>query len=544
MNTYNTTYLNSMTSLGLLTDRVISDTLKLPYSYDDFKIRPNTIVDSRSFNTIIDRINKNFLYLVSYGKIPTTEIPINFSHYIQATGTDFTFSAVNAMETAAVAAGSVTLDGIRDIATVGNIHGDTISIACNSTTVLVLSTRQSGNGIKLLNSSDLTTVGGRKFEDINAVAVDDSDNAYIMDGASIYKYDISAGTQDDSAMKNVGLGARNLTLTMGGPGTTISDTDKFKSPIALSVYNNNIYVIDQPKDYTSGFLKIYDTNFNFKSSHNITSDLKTYPAVDIMPTKTGVFILSLSGHILEYNNDINLVKTHLPNDKVSLATESFKKLESSKENDNVFYVMTNKNVFKKYKSKPSKTINRFQIPGRLKIPAPNFTAISINPTSSGKDELFLSDSGTNSVYRCIEDIGYQDAFYDSFQTQIFELNSLYINKEEYVNNFVFNKAFSKILFNHFVLKENARAKFEGTYDSNNDLLFNGIKYPLDSELAAVEYTTSSNNYVGVNEVLLSETINRPIKEIYKLQLLILEFIKNRATNTAPINSVVVELPSS
>ena len=94
------------------------------------------------------------------------------------------------------------------------------------------------------------------------------------------------------------------------------------------------------------------------------------------------------------------------------------------------------------------------------------------------------------------------------------------------------------------MKESSRAKFQGTYDISNDLQFDGIKYPLDTELTAVNYTTTSNNYLGVNEAVLSETINRPIKEIYKLQSLILGFLEPRLTNIAPTSGVVVTLPPS
>ena len=122
------------------------------------------------------------------------------------------------------------------------------------------------------------------------------------------------------------------------------------------------------------------------------------------------------------------------------------------------------------------------------------------------------------------------------------MSSLQVNPEEYVNNFVFNKSFSKILYNHFILKENARAKFQGTFDASGDLIFDGIKYPLDEELGAIDYIKSNSNYVGVNEIVLSETINRPIKEIHDLQTLLLSFIKERRTNTSPTSAVITQLP--
>jgi hypothetical protein len=522
-----------MAADGILTDRTIGDTLTLPYSYDDLKIRPNTIIDSQSFNEAIERINKNFLYLVSYSKIPTTNIPINYTDSITIP----------------------TLNNVKDISFTDNIYGHSVGVICNSNTFLLLSAIHPDGAHLTISDNVSATPDGVLFDSIRAVDTDANNNAYVLDKTTIYKYDISGATQDDSSLKNLALSGRNLTLVMGGSGFS-SDKDKFANPISFSVYNDDIYVIDQPQDYLNGFLKIYDTNLNFKSIHNITSDLKKYPVVDIMPSKQGIFVLTLSGHILEYDNDINLVQVHKPNDKIAASgNETYIKLESSKQNDNIFYVLTNLNVFKKYKSKPSKTISRFSYASaytsyndeRIK----DYLSISIK-LSGTNDEVFIADQNlawdvtvlSTGIDRFIENEGYQDAFFNDYQTQIFELSSLYINKDEYVNNFVFNKSFSKILHNHFVLKENARFKFQGTYDIYDALIFDGVKYPLSTELTAVNYATNNNNYLGVNEVLLSETINRPIKEIYDLQSLILKFLDVRATNTVPISSVVVGLPSS
>ena len=89
------------------------------------------------------------------------------------------------------------------------------------------------------------------------------------------------------------------------------------------------------------------------------------------------------------------------------------------------------------------------------------------------------------------------------------------------------------------MRENARAKFQGTFEVTGNLLFDGIKYPTTSESSILEYEASNNNYVGINEIHLSETLNRPVKEIYDLQTLLLGFIKERRTNTYPTSSVVV-----
>ncbi len=544
MTPYNTTYLNNITSIGLLTDRVINDSIELPYSYSDLKIKPNTVITSTSFNDVVERINKNFLYLVSYGKIPGSDLPINYTNFLSGS-LDGSYNYYQSTDFTSMSSTPTSiLSGVTDISFTPTNDSGSAGVICNNSSVLLLSA-QSSDTLTTLSASKLSESGTispklKDFDDIHTTAVDVSGNAYIMDGFTIYKYDIAGSTKNDASLKALIPSGRNLTLTMGGSGS-ISDNVKFASPTSFGILNENLYVLDQTQDYNGAYIKIFDTNFNFKTSNNITSTLKLYPAVDLLPTKDGMLILSLSGHILEYDNDIKLVKVHEP-DPVT-KSQTFRRLATSKENDNIFYMMTKSHIFKKYKSKPSKTIGRFS-PTKMSIDevSRDFSGISIKISDGGKDELFVSDKSTGVVYRFLEETGYENAFYNTFETEIFPLSSIKVHPDEYVNNFVFNKTFAKILYNHFVLKENARAKFQGFFDNTGDLVFDGIKYPLDEELAAIDYTTSNSNYVGVNEVVLSETINRPIKKIYDLQNLMSGFIKERRTNTSPISTVVVELP--
>jgi hypothetical protein len=61
MSIYTTTYLNNISALGLLADRTINDTLTLPYTFRDIKIKPNAVLTSNLFNEVIEKIDTNFL---------------------------------------------------------------------------------------------------------------------------------------------------------------------------------------------------------------------------------------------------------------------------------------------------------------------------------------------------------------------------------------------------------------------------------------------------------------------------------------------------
>jgi hypothetical protein len=50
-----------------------------------------------------------------------------------------------------------------------------------------------------------------------------------------------------------------------------------------------------------------------------------------------------------------------------------------------------------------------------------------------------------------------------------------------------------------------------------------------------------NNYIGVNEIVTTHTINRCLEEIYKLQLRLLSSMQEKPTNIYPLVSVPVIL---
>jgi hypothetical protein len=668
MSIYTTTYLNNISALGLLPDRTINDTLTLPYTFRDIKMKPNTVLTSTSFNEVIEKIDTNFLYLISYGKIPTTILPINNTHYLSGTFTEnpnsfdyfparcttskFTISNADWSPSTAEPNGVYTtteklatsvsdrpyfqpstgnhmllyqnpgtslgnfladsttgswviktligthtvlfynhsdskcpptagwtvypsnsassgklqvlptvtdlvgafqqpaytptgsLASVVDISFVSCEVGKTAGVISNTNTVSLLSadTQDSTtiNSQLLSEDTKITSNGTDSFTNIKALDTK-NDELFILNDYSIYKYNISGITKDDLALFQAPITTGKYLIGSFGGSGDISDNIKFANPVNISIYGNNLYVLDQKTDYTKTFIKKYDLNFNLQSIHNISNNFYQIPTTDIMASADSVFVLSLSGTLVKYDIDLKNEEIIKLKDIEILSTgDNYKRLETSKENPNIFYIMSNKNIFKKFKTKPLTTIGRFEstryCPGNHE-----YAGISITNSVAGNDELFVSDTNNGVIYRFLESASYQNAFYDTYESQIFTLSSLQINPQENTNNFTFNKAFSKLLFNHSILKENAKAKFQGTFDANDSLGFDGIKYPTDTEYQALHYKNTLDNYVGINEIVLSETINRPIYEIYKLQTYIADFLQTRKTNQANIWTKVVEL---
>ena len=555
MNFYNTTYLNNISSMGLLTDRVLDEDIELPYSYDDIKIKPNASLNSTTFNNSIELLNHNFLYIASYGKLPDTTLPFNQTNKMILLGEDNPFfldievdvhssdySLLSAQDAAftrskdnKMVAGAIAT---RDKLIMLHYDAETEALKTNLVSIAISNEQIKSNSSRIYSDSTSTD----SFENIKKLEIDDNRDLFVLDDTKIYKFDISTiATTQQAALRGGdsftgSTSGRQVTLTLGGAGN-VNSTSNFNNPKSFSINGTDIYVLDQQSDNQKAFVKRYDTNFNFKNIYNISTDLAQLPGVDLLANENNIFVLTVSGNIIEYDTDFKLIKNHEPvyGDYIG-DSDIYTRIKRSGNNDNTFYVATTGAVMKKYKSKPDRNVSKYTTSGG------DFSFISIVPSYLGTyDEILIGDRQNNGrMYRFLDKPNFRNAFSDTYQTEIFELSALKIDPNENVNHFVYNKAFSKLLYNHFVLKEGYKSKFSGRYDSEG-LKFNILRYPLDEEFASTDYATSKSNYIGMNEIILSETVNRPIKQLHDLQELMLDSIKEKRVNVYPLSSMIVGL---
>ena len=125
----------------------------------------------------------------------------------------------------------------------------------------------------------------------------------------------------------------------------------------------------------------------------------------------------------------------------------------------------------------------------------------------------------------LDHINYIQCINAGIESGIYTLEEIHIQPEEFVNSFVYNKTFAKILHCVQVLRENLMGKFEryelneqdkNSLVTNVDYILNGISYitPQDearSSTSACEIDL--NNFIGVNEIVTSAVINRCITRV-------------------------------
>jgi hypothetical protein len=101
---------------------------------------------------------------------------------------------------------------------------------------------------------------------------------------------------------------------------------------------------------------------------------------------------------------------------------------------------------------------------------------------------------------------------------VYTKNEILIDKQEYVQTWVFNKAFNKLILNNLRLKDKIKGRFTGVYDSQNNPLLSGTLYFLLNDLDLTAYQITPDHFVGNNEALSSVVINRCLQKIYNLQV--------------------------
>ena len=302
-------------------------------------------------------------------------------------------------------------------------------------------------------------------------------------------------------------------------------------------------------------------NLNWKENKIAASQFKalsgdTFIDINVHRSTGDVYLLSRDGVITIYNTSGNFLNTLTFSDRVS--GETFKNIIFSEINNNIFYVLTETNLYKKFVSRPSESIGTYKTSNILNMAAVSGTeAFSFFDVASGigdRETLFLGSESTatyeppvtNALVGKIfiepyEKTNYKTLTYDHYKTQTYDLSSVYVEKDEYVSSFMVNKALYKILFNHMIFNDHIHSKVTGTYQANGQLELTDIEYLQEFETHILNLSANSNYFVGVNEPCIADVVNRCVKKIHNLQLEIAGTLQTITTNKYPLPEQTVEL---
>ena len=582
-------------SRGIETDRLPGDIVVMPNTLQDIKISVNDYVVSETINYSLEKIYENWLYLISYSYIGSNNIPDKklATQMLADSGGGISWTEqTNFSSISASTHGNAnTLTGVTNIIKIPNIaNSNNYNIIATTNTNVILLSGTDTTSIDVIrhpvtnaeSNNNITHPSTQiYFQNITDMVVSESNHLFIMDSAlkSIFKYDISGITTLDEAILKNDTPGRLMIKLIGGDGS-VSSKSKFNENVALCTQDNKLYVLDRDIDtdnisVTESAIKVYDAELNWVRNIDITPYINSAP-IDIAYNAdldryyvlchdwsshnydAGIpDVTHISPELLELDGNLDYINTHTLYDfnklDPELGNEKHKRIMFSEENSNIFYIVTDKNVYKKYISRPTDTVGRFRLQEKQIGPTTddnlNFQGIDINLTSiissSGeavaKDEILLYDSYNSIVFRFLEDGAFEEGLETMFDENSLDFDSIKIKPDEFVNAIVYNKALVKMLYNNLLILENISRRFSTVYNEKGLSEYVGFNYLLEDELKTLSYETTLDNYIGINEVILSATVNRCLEKIYELQLRIQSILQERKINVYPLLSQTIDL---
>ena len=549
---------------GFNYDRSLGVPIELPYTYDDIAIPINEIATHSTINEIYIKLQANLVYLYSLTKLSDNNIPVNYAKIASGTpsllfSTSGAFawiptSLVNSNQSRALSAyGLLELDNLNDgkfsATTLGKSR---IGFFVSDSYISALTSNYDLNTIGVYVSTNKVTESSKfTFSKLTSIAYDENNYIYVTDSGndSVYKYDISNLILEDNI-----IGKKILYVdSMGGTGT-FENKDKFNFPSYINIFNNLIYLIDK-NNYC---IKVFDSNLNWRQTYRRKQIFENNTVTAFRPnSKNNLFYFGFEDKLLITTPDIlppptpdPLIKyynqTMSTQSKYNAGDFTFYSLSSyfvagekivdfnfSEIDDNIFYIITNKNIYKRFISKPNTYMGQFLL-DRFNI---NFTSLRfsfLEKYDEDTDNLIIygKNNNTGIFFSFLEDSNYQTILTNN-DLDFYSIDEIKINPEEYSQDWVFSKANYKILLNILSMRDRLVKRFAGKYDSYGNLLFFGTLYLLDNEVQKEQFDYSLNYFVGVNEMFSNSVINRSVKKFYSLQTQMLSVLRDTAINVWP-----------
>lgn len=576
MNTssFNAELVQTIRDYGLLQDRMPGDVLSLPNQWIDVKLNVNDFVLSENINRSLQSLYKNWLYLLSYSVIPTNDLPDMqlYTHVLMDKGTGISW--VDADND--YASRNSEISGIKNIIKIQNsVEPDKYNIIAGTTTNLMLLSGFDVTTINFIENPDTSPAPTRSdsnithpsngifFESIKDMVVTDSKELFVLDDHHkiVFKFDISGITTGDESIWKNDTPGRLLTNMVGDDGT-IDDKVNFINPVCLVTVNDNIYVLDQHPDTKQCVVKQFDSHLNWKQSFNLgvfdnqhVIDMEynsLYNRFYILThTNNGTNLPKLTSFEFDFDRVETIDMMDLYRHDISVAQETYRKIYFSIVNENIMYVVTNKNLYKKYVSRPTDFIGRIKFEERYigsAVSTRDLTDITIYPVtlqvgdvSQNKDEILLFEEDWNSIYRFLEDSGFENSLESLIDDRVLTFEQIQVKPDENVDVITYNKALYKTLYNNLLLLENVSRKFATVFDDKGLSQYVGFKYLNNDELELLRYNITTDNYVSSNEIVLSETVNRCLRKVYDLQLDIMSNMSEQSLNVFPDPSKIINL---
>lgn len=560
---------NVLTS-KLFYDRIITDSATLPYKYDkDIFIAPNETCNSRLFNDRILKLYNNAIYLYSQLFLASNDIP---NGYNRAAGTskaslNLGWSTESFDSGASFApfasAGYAQIDEAIAFEAVKTYNDATVYLGITPTAFVAMAANKDLTTLDVVNiNSFVSENNDLQFSQLTSFSVA-GNYAYLCDVLqnTIYKYDVSGYFSGDSTIAN----RRILVDSIGGFGNALAQT-KFNAPDLIYANDeiNRLFVHDR----NNRCIKVYDTKLSFVRIRTFTAGSNSVAKAMAYNSVNQFMYLIIQNavtneHVLQVcDKNLQLIEQYSLTDALE-SNEMYKGIVFSKNDSNFFYIFTNRGVYKKFVSKPDRTIGKWLIyksgitathiwnleNSKYNLAKWNWNegALSVRDalTIAGMSSFFISDiddreqiflfvGANEKPFNRILHYSERNVFNSAMgatNLNAYDVARARVGDDEFVNAMVINKELYKIAFNTLNIIRFITGRYVAEFDYLNNLVYKNIMSLTDSEFAAINSINLQNIYVYENEIMSSSsTLNRCFKEIYNLQNQALQVVRTKINN--------------
>ena len=504
---------------GLIYDRHLNTTLALPYSgFDTIAIAQNELATADTINMALNKLYSNFSYLYKSCRLASNLIPLSSVGFIGTLvpGEDLQWhTASPLLSTSQFTQLGDGLDNVQVIT--GGINSalnQYVFFASSGPDIIALRGDTQLNSISVVLSTVHTGIGSNvNFSNISSFYLDvPNNNLFVCDMGTntIHKYKVNGLFTDTTILQNVLIYERSI----GGLGG-YDDHLLFNDPTDIYVFQSFLYVLDSK----NACIKKYDSNLNWINTYRLFRDFANVTPISLMfePLSGDAYVLTDTNTIFRYDPEFS-VKTDIILPSLSANGEYYQSVIPSATNSNIFYLTTNKNVFKRFITDPTYAVGPYL-----------FYVYNVNTQEDIKSIISFANGGNdnNLLFSTASARGLFSLYSDSLNLKdILATNSFDIyapdevayGYDEYIQNWVFNKYFARIVTNHIRLRDQIIGKFLYTEDNNHNVVFNGIRYTQPAELTTVSFSQDITSFIGCNEILQNAIVNRALKAIFDIQV--------------------------
>lgn len=343
------------------------------------------------------------------------------------------------------------------------------------------------------------------FVSLSAVAVNSIGDIYLLDDNLLYK------TQYNAVSRTVDLASR-----IGGTGTQ-PDHYLFNGASDVTIDNTDRVVV---ADANNLCIKIYNRNLVWISTFTSVYFSNTNRPIKVCADINGgnINVLTSGNELLMFNSTFNIINrvilSTISNSVILiniLATQNIKKLFSDNQ-DNYLYIVTDSATIKL--TRRGRLINKIENPVAL-----YFTNLQ-SGCMDATNQIYIAKS--DRVYKLSDPIVSISLKRD---TEVpISLSAIMVNEtgHEFIQDWVYNKSLKKLLRNLVILNGSINQKIVVSFDLDGSLR-SFYTRPLETDEKAVINITL-DNYVNVNEFVMSDVINRTLNAILQNQLDVLDVI--------------------